>query len=214
MQVLLVKNTNGRDLRQKLQSLTGNSDICQYTPLLPVILSTSDTSMDDVVASVDFTAVTTILVMHNTITLEINKVTFVGSNDSVLAAFTSRSPIGLEHSPTTPFQLLQYRLAGMFAGDLDFLANVVGHQGAVAKWPCFFGWRARERTLFWSFSDPPKATLTQYQFRGGTRLIPESRLLDMSDLSQMVKHVPPRLLPGPVYGNPLFKQVTKRAHNH
>ena len=135
MQVLLVKNTNGRDLRQKLQSLTGNSDICQYTPLLPVILSTSDTSMDDVVASVDFTAVTTIMVMHNVITAEIDKVTFVGSDNSVLAALTLRSPIGLVNSLTTPFQLLHHQLAGLFTGDLDFLANFVGHQGAVAKWP-------------------------------------------------------------------------------
>ena len=82
VQVLLVKNTNGWDLRQKPQSLTGNNDICQYTPVLPVILSTSDTSMDDVVANVDVTAVATILVMHNTITAEIDKATFVGSNDA------------------------------------------------------------------------------------------------------------------------------------
>jgi len=62
-------------------------------------------------------------------------------------------------------------------------------------------WRARERTPFWSFRHPSKARLAPYQFRGGTRLRPEMRSQENSDLTGMFKRVPPRLLLVPVFGN-------------
>ena len=36
------------------------------------------------------------------------------------------------------FDIHRYLLAGIFTGDLDFLANFLGHQGASARWLCMF----------------------------------------------------------------------------
>jgi hypothetical protein len=40
--------------------------------------------------------------------------------------------------PDLSFEISQYQLAGVFTGDLDFLANFLGQQGASAKWLCMF----------------------------------------------------------------------------
>ena len=94
--------------------------------------------LDERVASVDFSSVTIILLMYNTVKEQVDKIQFIGGMDTVLATVTLKSPVGTEYRPDLSFEIIQYQLAGVFTGDLDFLANFLGQQGASAKWLCMF----------------------------------------------------------------------------
>ena len=55
-------------------------------------------------------------------------------------------------------EIVQYQLAGVFVGDLDFLANFLGQQGASAKWLCPFCLACQDRLsdCFRLGSDAPR----------------------------------------------------------
>ena len=55
-----------------------------------------------------------------------------------MAALTLKKPIVWEVSEENPMVLDHYLVAGLFTGDLDFLAKFFGHQGASAKWLCLW----------------------------------------------------------------------------
>ena len=76
--------------------------------------------------------------MYNTVKQQVDKIQFVGGMDAVLSTVTLKSPVGTKYRPNLSFEIIQYQLAGVFTGDLDFLANFLGQQGASAKWLCMF----------------------------------------------------------------------------
>ena len=74
--------------------------------------------------------------MYNTDEQQFDKIKFIGNMTVFLVTLTLKSPIITDYRPETWFERIQYQLACIFAGDLDFLANFLGQQGASAKWLC------------------------------------------------------------------------------
>ena len=93
---------------------------------------------NDLVAHVEFTTVKSILLIYNTVQEQFDQMKFINAVDSVLATLTLTSPIGVNYQAACSFKVLQYQLAGVFASNLEFLANLLGQQGASVKWPCIF----------------------------------------------------------------------------
>ena len=54
--------------------------------------------------------------------------------DAVLSTLTLEISVVTTSWPETRVKLIRYQLAGVFAGDLEFLANFAGQQDASAKW--------------------------------------------------------------------------------
>ena len=96
------------------------------------------TKLDDRVAHVDFKLVKSILLMVNTVQNKLDKIEFRDENGKCLASLTLKRPIVWEVSEEDQLVLEHYLVAGIFTGDLDFLAHFFGHQGASAKWPCLW----------------------------------------------------------------------------
>ena len=136
-QVAMVRNTNPRHVRHNPQQLTNNYEVRRYTPLSANETTTGE-SASDFAASVDFKTVYSVVFMYNVTKEQFDELLFVSSTGTTLSKFTLRIPISVSFNSNTSFSVLQYQLAGVFTGDLDFLANFVGHQGASAKWLCLF----------------------------------------------------------------------------
>ena len=90
------------------------------------------------VAKVDFIQVKAILSIYNRVKQCVDKIKFEDENNQTLAQLTLNIPIACEPHLTMQFTSTHYLLAGIFTGDLDFLAHFFGHQGASAKWLCLF----------------------------------------------------------------------------
>ena len=76
--------------------------------------------------------------MYNTVKQQVDKIKFISGLDAVLVTVTLKSPVRTVYRPGLSFEIIQYQLAGVFTGDLDFLLNFLGQQGASAKWLCMF----------------------------------------------------------------------------
>ena len=86
--------------------------------------------MDDRVAEVDFKLVKSIVLMVNTGRNMLDKIEFRDGSDKRLASLTLKKPIVWKDTEEEQLVLDHYLLAGLFTGDLDFLAHFFGHQGA------------------------------------------------------------------------------------
>ena len=62
--------------------------------------------LDERVASVDFSSVTIILLMYNTVKGQVDKIQFIVGMDAVLATVTLKSPVGTEYRPDLSFELI------------------------------------------------------------------------------------------------------------
>ena len=85
-----------------------------------------------------FSLVESVLLMYNTTGKVIDKLQFVDTAGSALSTLTLKTPISIAYRTPLPFNVKQYQMAAVFTGDLDFLANFLGHQGASATWLCMF----------------------------------------------------------------------------
>ena len=117
--------------------LTSDYAIRQYTPVFLQQLPEGK-SFDNRVATVDFKSVKTIVLMFNKTLHRFDKLSFVDAEGTSLGSSTMKSPIYCACETLQKFELLQYLLAGVFTGDLDFLAHFLGQQGASSTWLCMF----------------------------------------------------------------------------
>ena len=76
--------------------------------------------------------------MYNTVKQCVDKIRFEDENNQTLAQLTLKIPIACESHLTVQLTITHYLLAGIFTGDLDFLAHFFGHEAASAKWLCLF----------------------------------------------------------------------------
>ena len=136
-EVALVKNIHPLHHRMKPDPLPEENRLQRYLPA-PEEEAVKATKLDDRVAEVDFTFVKAILLMVNGIQNKLDKIEFRDENDNCLASLTLKKPIVWDVSKEKQMVLDHYLLAGLFTGDLDFLAHFFGHQGASAKWLCLW----------------------------------------------------------------------------
>ena len=143
-----------RHHRHRPQFLTKMYGCRTYTP----VAQQAPYSFDDRVGSFDFNCVRRIFLMYNTKEQQFDKIKFVGDIGEVLSTLTLKTPIVTMYRPEMSIQIIQYQLAGIFVGDLDFLANFVGQQGASVKWPCLFCLACQDRLsdCFRLGSDAPR----------------------------------------------------------
>ena len=133
MEVALVKNTNTRHHRAKPHALPK-----EYQVRLHHNCEEGAATLEQRVAKVDFTLVKAILLMYNTTQQRFDKIKFEDERQQSLGELTLKRGIACGPHQTMQVTMVQYLLAGLFTGDLDFLANFFGHQGASAKWLCLF----------------------------------------------------------------------------
>ena len=142
MQSVIVKNSNPAHHRSSPQPLPKMLSIHDYRPVMPV----PPRVFDDQVAKVDVTLVASIEVLYNKLAKVFDGVRFLDNCGSKLAVCYFKKPVSCENPSnfTSPdasqpkIDIDQYLLAGIFTADLDFLAKLLGHQGASAKWLCMF----------------------------------------------------------------------------
>ena len=88
------------------------------------------------------------------------------ASDKIVGMLTLNNPIDFcykDGGDPPQFDIHRYLLAGIFTGDLDFLANFLCHQGASARWLCMFC-LARQSELHQAFrltGDPPRSPKRQ-----------------------------------------------------
>ena len=73
------------------------------------------------VAQVDFSIVHSILLIYNTVGTQFDKITFVYASNTSVATLTLFNSINYIYYKPVQFDIVQYLLAGIFTGDLDFL---------------------------------------------------------------------------------------------
>ena len=64
--------------------------------------------------------------MYNMNEQQFDKIQFVGDIGEILSTLTLKTPIVTMYRPEMLIEIVQYQLAGVFVGDLDFLANFSG----------------------------------------------------------------------------------------
>ena len=65
---------------------------------------------------------------------QFDKIGFADVSNTIFATLTLNDPIDISYREPPQFEINCYQLAGIFTGDLDYLTNFLGHQGASAKW--------------------------------------------------------------------------------
>jgi len=135
-EVAIVKNSDPRHHRYKPDPLPKEYLVEWYLPTLGG--ARLATKLDDRVAEVDFKAVKSNVLMVNRVRNKLDKMEFRDETNKCLASLTFKKPIAWKVSEKNQMVLDQYLLAGLFTGDLDFLSNIFGHQGASAKWLCLW----------------------------------------------------------------------------
>ena len=76
--------------------------------------------------------------MYNTDKQQFDKIAFADESKNAVASLTLYKPMEYVYGEPPQFEIVHYLLAGIFTGDLDFLANFLGKQGASATWLCMF----------------------------------------------------------------------------
>ena len=76
--------------------------------------------------------------MYNTEDNTIDEINFVDEDNVSLDKLTLNVSIPCQYEEAAQHQVAQYLMAGVLTGDLDFLSNFLGHQGASSKWLCFY----------------------------------------------------------------------------
>ena len=130
-------NTNSRHHRSKPMPLTHECHIRDYAPTA-AYPEDGPTPCDSQVAQVNYNIVHSILLMYNTSEQWCDKIAFADSSNTSIATLTLTNPIAFVYHDPVQFNIMQYLLAGIFTGNLDFLTHFIGQQGASAKLPCVF----------------------------------------------------------------------------
>ena len=133
-EVALVVNTNPRHHHSKPMSLTHACHIREYAPMA-AYPEEGPNLLDGRVAQVDFNIVHSILLMYNTNEQRCNKIVSTDPSNISIATLILTNPIAFVYRNCVQFNIEQYLLAGIFTGNLDFLACFLGQQGASAKSP-------------------------------------------------------------------------------
>ena len=134
-EVGIVVNTSRRHHRHKPMPLTSSCSIRLYTADHS---ADGRSTFDRRVARVEFDKVHSLLLMYDTVKQQFDKIAFANESTNVIALLTLNNPIKCVYREPPQFEIGRYLLAGMFTGDLDFLAHFLGQQGASAKWLCMF----------------------------------------------------------------------------
>ena len=137
-EVGLVVNTSRHHHRKRPISLPNTCHVRLYQNCVG---TNQENTFDGRVARVDFSVLRCILLMYNTVAEKFDKIGFVDARDNIIGTLTLKNPIDFcykDGGDPPQFNIHRYLLAGIFTGDLDFLANFLGHQGASARWLCMF----------------------------------------------------------------------------
>ena len=126
----LVVNTSRRHHRKKPMPLPRACRVRLHTGLDP---QNVEKTFDNRVARFDFSKSCCILLMYNTVTQQFDKVGFADNCDTIVATLTLKNPIEYYYRVPPQFEIHRFLLAGVFTGDLDFLATFLGHQGASTR---------------------------------------------------------------------------------
>ena len=140
----IVVNTSTRHHRSKPLALTNVYRVAHYMPEAQEP-NTTHADFDSRIARVDYGAVKAIVLMYNTKDKTIDEIKFVDEDNVSLDKLTLNKLIPCEHEEAAQYQVSQFLLAGVFTGDLDFLSNFLGHQGASSKWLCIYCLASQDR---------------------------------------------------------------------
>ena len=81
----------------------------------------------------DFSTLRCILLMYNAVSQQFDKIGFASISNTIIATLTLNDPINIIYLEPPELEINLYQLAGIFTGDLDYLANFLGNQGVLAK---------------------------------------------------------------------------------
>ena len=140
----LVVNTSTRHHYHKPMALTDVYRVARYSPK-DRERRPAHTDFANQIARVDFGIVKAILFMYNTEDNTIDEMNFVDEDNVSLDKLTLNVPIPCQYEEAAQHQVAQYLMAGVLTGDLDFLSNFLGHQGASSKWLCFYCLASHDR---------------------------------------------------------------------
>ena len=127
MEVFIVKNPYRHHNRKAPSSLPSG-----YLVWLHDECDEGGVTLEHRVAKVDFTQVGAILLMYR-VKQCVDKIRFKDEINQTLAQLTLKIPLACDPHLTMQFTMIHYLLAGIFVGDLDFLAHFFGHHGVSAK---------------------------------------------------------------------------------
>ena len=141
MQVVIVTKTSNHYHRKRSQALTKMYGCCNYE----LAAEKASHSFDNRVGRCDLSCVKRIFLIYNKKERQFDKIYFVSNRGKVLPTLTLKAPIITPNLFDMSIKIIQYQLAGIFVGDLDFLVHFLGHQGASASWLYMFCLACQDR---------------------------------------------------------------------